>query len=221
MDPPEQASILPEIIDRAVSASDREKVYDIPDDVHLETYVLRNGKLVNYHNECTNLIIFPAGTSSDDLKIYGEYFKKLSDHYHDLEIGYNKISFYTSSTPITRAHLQAMSLFLGEIKFYYYELGMNLYGYENYFKGSMRDKIKSDSTEFLYLYGKDLGLLDEIKDQVKLVKEFMDFNHIKNVEDVDDLGELVGPDGFTLNETIYHETWFFDSYGIKPYIQGG
>ncbi|CAK7994821.1 Hypothetical protein POVR1_LOCUS345 [uncultured virus] len=210
----------PEQIDQASSFSDPEKVYIIPDDVHLKTYGLRGGRKIGYSNDCTNLIIFPAGTSPKDLKIYGEYFKKLGDPDYYNEIGNNTISIVTPSTPITRAHLQAMSLFLGEIKFYYYEIGMNLYGYENYFQGSLRDKIKSDNMEFLYLYGKDLGLLGEIEDQVKLVKGFMDFNMIKNVEDVDDLGEF-GPDGFTVDETIYEETWFFDSDGIKPYIQGG
>ena len=114
-----------------------------------------------------------------------------------------------------------MSLFLGEITYYYYELGDDLFGVEKYYNGIRTLKRQYDSQEFLYIYARDLGLEDEIREQVSIVKRLMDYNGILNVEDIDDLEDLVDENGYLLGDFIYDETWFFDSNGIKPYIQGG
>jgi hypothetical protein len=192
--------------------------YKEREDIHKEYYDLHHEKLIKINNSCTNIIYF----IDMDIKTINKFTNLIINLYKcdDFDISDNKFTFYTLCTPIDRAHLFTLSLFCDKIDYYYYELNLNIFGYESYQNGELLIKKINDSQKFLYDYGKALGLLEEITDQIQIVKDLMIINNIDDIDDIDDLGDLQDVDGFELTDFIYDETWFFDSDGLKEHMKG-
>lgn len=192
--------------------------YKEREDIHKEYYHLFQGNFRKLNNTCTNIIYF----FDIDIKMIKRFTNLIVNLYQcdDFDISDNKFKFSTLCSPIDRAHLLTLSLFCDKIDYYYYELNLDIFGYESYQNGKLIMNHTNDLQKFLYDYGKQLELLEEITTQVQIVKDLMILNNIDDINDVDDLGELQDNNGFELNDFIYDETWFFDSDGLKEHVKG-
>jgi len=187
------------------------------EDVYRQFYNKINNRFFLLNNICSNIIQI-SNSNKKDLEKFSDMIKVIYESYH-VELTNKEFKFDTICSPIDRAYLLTLSIFCNKVDYYYYEMGTNIYAFESYENGKLIKIDKTDSQKFLYDYGKELGLLKEITDQINIVKDLLLINDIDDIDDIEDLGDLVDDDGISLNDSIYNHTWFFDSDGLKKYLR--
>jgi len=194
--------------------------YKERDDIHKEYYIKHQGKYLSLNRDsCTNIMYF-SNLTTKEIEMFSDLMIRLYDA-KGISIDNCKLDFITTCTPIDRAHLFTLSLFHGKIDYYYYESSLNIFGYESYDNGNLIIDNKSDSEKFLYDYGPELGLLGEIMEQVDIVTKLMKLNdNLNKIDEIDDLGELEDNNGVQLRDSMYNDSWFFNSDGLKNYLGG-
>ena len=191
-------------------------MYHESNETHKELYRVSKGECFKFNIWFQNIIIFETDITERDIESTSSYLEKI---YEEVNVDDNKIMCWSTSTPIDRQILRTASIYIGDISYYYYELNINKYGYEQYVEGDRNVVEETNSMSFFYRYPDELGVKREIEKQKRTVFKLMAENDIEDIDEVVDLGALVDDEGIRIDEM--EKFSFFDSAGLKSYIKGG